>query len=140
MSRATSEPRWLRDGCAFPLLLLLFLPFFFLLLHSLLLLLLLLPSSYLFPVVLSCSVMSNSLQPHGLLPARLLCPWGFSWQEYWIGLPCPPPGDLPNPGIEPVSLKSHALAGRLFTTGAAWEALMALYQGLKTELVAWWEL
>ena len=34
---------------------------------------------------------------------RLLCPWGFSRQEYWSGLPCPPPGDLPNPGIEPRS-------------------------------------
>ena len=31
---------------------------------------------------------------------RLLCPWGFSRQEYWSGLPCPPPGDLPNPGTE----------------------------------------
>ena len=31
------------------------------------------------------------------------CPWGFSRQEYWSGLPCPPPGDLPNPGIEPRS-------------------------------------
>ena len=51
--------------------------------------------------VLSCSVMSNSLQPHGLQPARLLYPWEFSGQEYWRGLPCPPPGDLPNPGIEP---------------------------------------
>ena len=30
-------------------------------------------------------------------------PWGFSRQEYWSGLPCPPPGDLPNPGIEPRS-------------------------------------
>ena len=30
---------------------------------------------------------------------------GFSTQEYWTGLPCPPPGDLPNPGIEPMSLK-----------------------------------
>ena len=29
---------------------------------------------------------------------------GFSRQEYWRGLPCPPPGDLPNPGIEPMSL------------------------------------
>ena len=29
------------------------------------------------------------------------CPWGFSRQEYWSGLPCPPPGDLPNPGIKP---------------------------------------
>ena len=33
----------------------------------------------------------------------LLCQWGFSRQEYWSGLPCPPPGDLPNPGIEPES-------------------------------------
>ena len=49
------------------------------------------------------SVVSDSLQPHGLQPTRLLCPWGFSRQEYWSGLPCPPPGDLPNPGIEPRS-------------------------------------
>ena len=53
--------------------------------------------------VLSCSVTSDSLQPHGLWLARLLCPWGFSKQEYWCGLPCPPPGDPPNPGIEPRS-------------------------------------
>ena len=33
----------------------------------------------------------------------LLCPCGFSRQEYWSGLPCPPPGDLPDPGIEPRS-------------------------------------
>ena len=48
-------------------------------------------------------VMSNSLQPQGLQPARLLCPWGFFRQGYWSKLPCPPPGDLPNPGIEPRS-------------------------------------
>ena len=53
--------------------------------------------------VLSRSVVSNALCPHGLQPARLLCLWGFSRQEYWSGLPCPPPGDLPNPGIEPRS-------------------------------------
>ena len=34
-------------------------------------------------------------------PTRLFYPWGFSRQEYWSGLPCPPSGDLPNPGIEP---------------------------------------
>ena len=34
---------------------------------------------------------------------RLLCPWGFSRQKYWRILPCPPPGDLPNPGTEPKS-------------------------------------
>ena len=53
--------------------------------------------------VLSRSVVSSPLQPHGLQPARFLCPWGFSRQEYWSGLPCPPPGDLPNPRIEPRS-------------------------------------
>ena len=50
----------------------------------------------------SLSVMSDFLWPHGLELSRLLCPWGFSRQEYWSGLPCPPPGDLPNPGIEPM--------------------------------------
>ena len=47
--------------------------------------------------VLSCSVMSNTLlSPPG-------CPWRFSRQEYWNVLPFHPPGDLPNPGIEPRS-------------------------------------
>ena len=46
----------------------------------------------------------------------------FSRQEYWSRLPCPPPGDLPNPEIETKSLTSPALAGRLFTTCATWEA------------------
>ena len=40
---------------------------------------------------------------------------GFSRQEYWSGLPFPSPGDLPNPGTEPTSLTSPALAGRFFT-------------------------
>ena len=40
----------------------------------------------------------------------------FSRQEHWNGLLFPPPGDLPNPGIEPVSLTSSALAGGFFTT------------------------
>ena len=53
--------------------------------------------------VLSHSVMSDSLRPHELQPARLLCPWGLSRQEYQSGLPCPPPRDLPNPGTEPRS-------------------------------------
>ena len=46
----------------------------------------------------------------GVLQARIL-----EW------LPCPPPGDLPNPGIEPASLRSLALAGGFFTTSATWE-------------------
>ena len=43
---------------------------------------------------------------------------GFPRQEYWRGLPFPSPGDLPNPGIEPVSPKSPELAGRSFTISA----------------------
>ena len=41
---------------------------------------------------------------------------GFSRQEYWSGLPCPPPGDLPDLGIDPTSSVSPALAGGFFTT------------------------
>ena len=40
----------------------------------------------------------------------------FPGQKYWSGLPFPPPGDLPDPGIEPVTLASLALAGGFFTT------------------------
>ena len=40
----------------------------------------------------------------------------FSRREYWSGLPFPTPGDLPDPGIEPVSLVSPALAGGFFTS------------------------
>ena len=46
---------------------------------------------------------------------------GFSRQEYWSGLPYPPPGDLSDPGIEPTSLTSTVLAGGFFTTSATWE-------------------
>ena len=49
---------------------------------------------------------------------------GFSRQEYCSGLPCPPPGDLPDPGIEPTSLASPALADGFFTTSATWEACL----------------
>ena len=41
---------------------------------------------------------------------------GFPRQEYWSGLPFPSPGDLPDPGIKPISLASPALVGRFFTT------------------------
>ena len=59
---------------------------------------------------------------HGLQTARLLCSWGFSRQEYFSGFPCPPPGDLPDPGIEAVSPTSPALAGGFFTSSTTWEA------------------
>ena len=63
-----------------------------------------------------CSVAQSCptlLQPHGLQPARLLCPWyspGWSGSLFCIA------GDSPNPGIEPASLASIALAGAFFTT------------------------
>ena len=46
---------------------------------------------------------------------------GLSRQEHWSGLPFPTPGDLPDPGIEPASLISPALAGGFFTTSATWK-------------------
>ena len=55
---------------------------------------------------------------------------GFSRQGHWSGLPCPPPGNLPNPGTEPVSLLSPVLAGRFFTTWATWEAPCPLIRAL----------
>ena len=50
---------------------------------------------------------------------------GFSRQQYWSGLPYPPPGDLPDPRLISTSLTSPALAGRFFTTSATWEAALA---------------
>ena len=47
---------------------------------------------------------------------------GFSRQEYWSGLPCPLPRDIPKPGIEPESLRSPSLAGCFFPTSTIWEA------------------
>ena len=60
------------------------------------------------PSALDCpaicpSGMPDALQTCGLWPTRLLCPWGSFRQQYWSGLLCPPPGDLPNPGIKPRS-------------------------------------
>ena len=46
---------------------------------------------------------------------------GFSREEYWSGLPFPSPGDLPDPGIQPTSFTSPALAGRFFITSATWK-------------------
>ena len=60
---------------------------------------------------------------------------GFPRQEYWSGLPCPSPGDLPNPGVEPISLMSPALAGRFFTTSTTWEALGTTFKKILTKLV-----
>ena len=72
--------------------------------------------------------MSNSLQPFGLQPTRILHPWGFSRQEYWSGFPCPPLAGRLKPGIEPESPMSPALAGGFFTTSATWHLKVAKRQ------------
>ena len=77
------------------------------------------PPPLLWTLVLSCSELSYCLQPHGLSPTRLLCPWHFPIKEYWIGLPFPPPGDLSNSETEP---SSHASVAGFFNHCAAWEA------------------
>ena len=51
---------------------------------------------------------------------------GFPRQKYWSELPFPSPGDLPDPGIRPESLKSPALAGRFFTTCTTREVLILI--------------
>ena len=55
----------------------------------------------------------------------------FSRQDYWNWLPFPPPGDLPNPGIEPMSLASLALAGRFFTTAPPGKPAMEYQSAIK---------
>ena len=53
---------------------------------------------------------------------------GFSRQEHWSELPCPPAGDLPDPGIEPVSLTSPSLAGGLLTRSTTCAGRQGFYQ------------
>ena len=65
--------------------------------------------------------MSNPLQLYLACQAPLSM--GFSRCKYSSGLPCPSPGDLPNPGIKPISIASPAFTGRFFTTRATWEVL-----------------
>ena len=62
---------------------------------------------------LSHSVTSDSLCPRGLQPARLLCPWGFSRQEYRNGLPCPPQGIFPTQGSSQPTLQADSLPAEL---------------------------
>ena len=60
-------------------------------------------------------------------------------EEYWSELPFPPPGDLPDSGIEPVSLVSPVLAGGFFTTSTALETLEHFLGHLeKLFIYLWW--
>ena len=53
---------------------------------------------------------------------------GFCGREYWSGLPCPAPGDLSDPGIEPMFLTSPALASGFFTTSTTWQGPSSLWK------------
>ena len=74
----------------------------------------------------ACLVESDSVTPQSIACQALLS-MGFSRQEYWSGLPFPLPGDLPDPGIEPVSYT----AGRFFTTAPPGKLTWALTCVLK---------
>ena len=66
----------------------------------------------------SCSTLFDPMTVAHQAPLSM----GFSRQKYWNGLLCPSLRDLPDPGIEPKSLASPALAGGFFTTSTTWEA------------------
>ena len=89
-------------------------------------------------VTQSCPILCD---PMDCSPDRLLCPWGFSQQEYWSGLPCPPPGDLPNPGTEPRSpaLQADSLPseppGKPVNTGVG--SLSLLQGNFPTQKLNW---
>ena len=83
--------------------------------------------------------MAGSLWPNGLWPTRLLCPCDSPRKKaYWTGLPFPSPGDLPNPGTEPVSLESLASAARCYILYhyATWEAHSQIHVS-SPELFPW---
>ena len=65
----------------------------------------------------SCLTLCNSMDCH---PPGFLS-MGFSRQEHWSGFPCPPPGNLHDPGIKTGSLRFPTLAGEFFTTSTTWE-------------------
>ena len=69
----------------------------------------------------SCPSLCNSMDCTRHAPPSM----EFSRQEYWSGLPFPPPGDLPNPGMEPTSL---VLAGRFFTTAPPGKSIQFIIQ------------
>ena len=75
------------------------------------------------PACYVASVVANSGTLWTTARQAALSMW-FPRQQNWSGSPCPPPVDSPNPGMEPMSLTSTAMAGRFFTARTTWEAQM----------------
>ena len=74
------------------------------------------------PCLLSCFSHVQLFETPWTVACQAPLSMGFSGQEYWSGLPCSPPGDLPDPVIELMSLTSAASAGGFFTTSTTGEA------------------
>ena len=85
-------------------------------------------------LALIASVLSPTLYDPLTVAHQAALSVGLSRQEYWSGLPFPIPGDLPDPGVEPASLASPALAGRFFTTEPPGKLLLIQ----KTDFEAHW--
>ena len=85
-----------------------------------------LEGGFIVSLLFSCSIMSDSLRPRGLQPARLLCLWDFLGKNTGVGCHFLLQGIFPTPGIEPASLKSPALVGGFFTPRDAGEAVNKL--------------
>ena len=80
---------------------------------------------FLYDPVLSCLIHVQLFAVLWTIALQVHLSMGFSRQEYWSGLPCPPSGDLPDTGIKPLSLMSPALASRFFITSTTWESLLS---------------
>ena len=78
--------------------------------------------------MLSCFSRVRLFVTPWIIACQALLSMGFSRQEYWSGLPFPPPGDLPNLETEPVPLVSPTLAGGFIITSISWEAWSYLGQ------------
>ena len=74
------------------------------------------------PVLNTFCIVSDSFVTLWTIALQAPLSMGFFRPGYWSGLPFPSLGDLPHPGIEPMSLISPELAGRFFTTSTTWEA------------------
>ena len=80
-------------------------------------------------VYLVTSVVSDSLRPHGLQHPQVLLSMGFSRQDYWSGLPCPPPvgGGSSQPRAQTHIFCSSCIAGRFFTTEPPGKPTQGIY-------------
>ena len=90
----------------------------------------------LFSGTLMCVCMLSSISHVRLcdmtVAHQALLSMGFSRQEFWSGFLCPPPGDVPDPGIELTSLMSPELAGRFLTTSATWKVPLIMFSSVQS--------